>query len=103
MDIISVNPANGKNLKKYKAHTTQQVEKKIAQTHKTWLSWKTTSFAERATLLNKLAEVLQSRKDELAKLMALEMGKPIAQGISEVEKCASSCQYYAQNAEAHLK
>ena len=103
MDIISVNPANGKNLKKYKAHTTEQVEKKIAQTHKAWLNWKATDLVERAKLLNKLANVLQERKDELAKLMALEMGKPIMQGIAEVEKCASCCQYYAQNAEAHLK
>ena len=103
MDIVSVNPANGKNLKKYKAHTAEQVEKKIAQTHKAWLSWKTTDFDERVRLLNNLADVLQSRKDDLAKLMALEMGKPIAQGIAEVDKCTSCCQYYAQNAVEHLK
>jgi succinate-semialdehyde dehydrogenase/glutarate-semialdehyde dehydrogenase len=103
MDIISVNPANGKTLKKYKAHTAEQVEKKIVQTHKAWLKWKLTGFDERCKLLNNLADKLQERMDELAKLMALEMGKPIAQGIAEVEKCVSVCQYYAQNTEDHLK
>ncbi len=103
MEIISINPANGKALKKYKAHTAKQVEKKITQTHKTWLNWKTTSFDERAQLLNKLSTVLNKRKEELARLMALEMGKPIAQGISEIEKCAGVCEYYAKNAAAHLK
>ncbi|MEO8887455.1 MAG: NAD-dependent succinate-semialdehyde dehydrogenase [Mucilaginibacter sp.] len=103
MEIVSINPANGKVLKKYKAHTALKVEKKIAQTHKAWLSWKETIFTERAVLLNKLSSVLQQRKNELARLMALEMGKPIAQGISEIEKCAGVCEYYAKNAATHLK
>src|SRR6187402_3771974 len=103
MDIVSINPANGKILKKYKAHTAVQVEKKIDQTHKAWLNWKEIPFDERAKLLIRLAAVLQQRKNELAKLMALEMGKPIVQGITEVEKCAGCCEYYAQNAESHLK
>jgi succinate-semialdehyde dehydrogenase/glutarate-semialdehyde dehydrogenase len=103
MDIVSVNPANGNVLKKYKAHTAEQVEKKIAQTHKAWLNWRITSFVERGRLLNKLSAALHQRKNELARLMALEMGKPITQGISEIEKCAGVCEYYAKNAASHLK
>ena len=52
--------------------------------------------------MKKTAEILRERKDELAKLMAVEMGKPLKQGVAEVEKCAWACDYYADNAEAHL-
>ena len=102
MKIVSINPANGKPLKKYSAHTPKQVEQKIAQTHKAWLSWKDTSHDERSRLLNNLAGVLENRKKEFAILMAQEMGKPISQGVAEIEKCASVCQYYAANAAKFL-
>jgi len=103
MDIYSVNPANGRKIKKYKAHTDEQIKAKINQTHQAWLQWKLTSLTERSKLLAAMAKVLNTRKAELAKLMALEMGKPLAQGISEIEKCASVCEYYAANAKDHLK
>ena len=52
--------------------------------------------------MKKAAAVLRERKDEFARMMALEMGKPLKQGISEAEKCALGCDYYAEHAEAHL-
>src|ERR1700761_1611524 len=97
MNIVSINPATGKLLKKYHAHTPKQVEQKIAQTHKAWLNWKNTNHDERSRLLKNMAAVLETRKKEFAILMAQEMGKPVAQGVSEIEKCASVCQYYAEN------
>lgn len=103
MNIVSVNPADGKPIKKYRAHTLKQVEQKIAQTHKAWLNWKATSHDERSRLLTDMAGILQTRKTEFAILMAHEMGKPIAQGVAEIEKCASVCQYYAANAATYLK
>ncbi|HTE00231.1 MAG TPA: NAD-dependent succinate-semialdehyde dehydrogenase [Mucilaginibacter sp.] len=102
MSIISVNPANGKPLKHYRAHTPKQVEQKIAQTHKAWLNWKNTTHEERSKLLTNMAGVLQTRKKEFAILMAQEMGKPINQGVAEIEKCASVCEYYAANAAKYL-
>jgi succinate-semialdehyde dehydrogenase/glutarate-semialdehyde dehydrogenase len=102
MNLISVNPATGKPLKGYRAHTPKQVEQKIAQTHKAWLSWKNTSHEERSRLLTSMAGVLQLRKTEFAILMAHEMGKPISQGVAEIEKCASVCEYYAANAAKYL-
>src|ERR1700744_1268522 len=102
MSIISINPANGKAIKSYRAHTAKQVEQKIAQTHKAWLDWKNTTHEERGHLLTSMAGVLQTRKKEFAILMAQEMGKPINQGVSEIEKCASVCEYYAANAAKHL-
>jgi succinate-semialdehyde dehydrogenase/glutarate-semialdehyde dehydrogenase len=102
MNIVSVNPANGKPLKKYRAHTYKQVVQKLKQTHKAWLSWKESTHSERSKLLLSMAEILQNRKKEFAILMAQEMGKPVNQGISEIEKCASVCEYYAANAANQL-
>jgi succinate-semialdehyde dehydrogenase/glutarate-semialdehyde dehydrogenase len=103
MSIVSVNPANGKPLKKYRSHTPKQVEQKIAHTHSEWLNWKGTGDDERSRLLTNMAGILQSRKKEFAILMAQEMGKPVAQGVAEIEKCAAVCQYYAANAATFLK
>lgn len=102
MTIESINPATGKTIKSYTLHSQQEVSEKVNAVHKAWLSWKETSFEQRSALLNRMAEVLLHRKGELAKLMALEMGKPITQGVAEVEKCASVCKYYAEYANDQL-
>jgi succinate-semialdehyde dehydrogenase/glutarate-semialdehyde dehydrogenase len=103
MKVVSVNPATGKALKRYSLHTPKQAGKKIAQTHKAWLKWKHTTHPERAALLRAMAGILLLRKSEFAILMAQEMGKPVGQGIAEIEKCASVCQYYADNAATFLE
>jgi len=102
MNLTSVNPVNGKVLKKYHAHTARQVEQKIAQTHKAWLKWRNSPREERNKLLTNMAVVLQTRKSEFAILMAHEMGKPVNQGAAEIEKCAAVCEYYAENASKYL-
>jgi succinate-semialdehyde dehydrogenase/glutarate-semialdehyde dehydrogenase len=102
MAIISVNPASGETIKTYSEMTPAQAADAVAQAHGTWLKWRTTTFAERAKILKKTAVVLRERKHELAKLMAIEMGKPLKQGVAEAEKCALNCDYYAETAEAHL-
>lgn len=103
MTLKSINPFNGKTIKTYKENNPKEIDKKISQTHKTWLSWKETSFKERTTLMMNLAKVLKSKKEKLAKLMTEEMGKPYLAGIGEVEKCALVCEYYAKNAKDFLK
>lgn len=103
MSIQSVNPANGQTIKKYTTHTPQEVSTKIEQTHQAWLNWRTSAPSQRSQLLHKLASVLNTRKNALAELMALEMGKPIKQGVAEVDKCAAVCTYYADNAQSFLQ
>ncbi|MFB9844623.1 NAD-dependent succinate-semialdehyde dehydrogenase [Mucilaginibacter ginsenosidivorans] len=98
MSIIAIDPANGKVIRKYRPNTPKQADQKIKQTHKAWLNWKNTTHQERSALLTAMAGVLQTRKTELAILMAQEMGKPTSQGVAEIEKCASVCEYYAANA-----
>lgn len=99
----AVNPATGEIINTYQEHTAQEVTAKIKQTHQAWLSWKETDLKIREELLLKAAAVLKKRKHEFARLMALEMGKPMKAGVSEIEKCAFNCEFYAENAAAFLK
>jgi succinate-semialdehyde dehydrogenase/glutarate-semialdehyde dehydrogenase len=103
MPIESINPVNGARLKAYTPDTEEAINKKIEDAHQAWPSWKRVPFEEKARLMHNMAEVLRKRKAELAHLMAEEMGKPLADGESEIEKCASVCDYYAEHAEGFLK
>src|SRR6185436_4417643 len=67
-----------------------------------WKSWRKTSFAERGRLMKRAGEILRQRKEEFARLMAIEMGKPLKQGVAETEKCAWACDFYADHAEGQL-
>ena len=102
MTIASVNPATGQKIKTYDEMTPAQVSAAVAQAHEAWKSWRKTSFADRGRLMKSAGEILRRRKEEFARLMAIEMGKPLKQGVAETEKCAWSCDYYADHAEGHL-
>ncbi len=102
MAIESVNPATGVTLKVYEEMTPQQTAVAVAEAHEAWKTWRKVPFAERARLMKKAAGILRERKEEFARLMALEMGKPIKQGIAETEKSALGCDYYGEHAEAIL-
>lgn len=102
MIINSVNPFNGEILKPYKSHTRKEVRVIINNSNKAWLQWKNSTFKERAACLKRAALILRKRKDELAGLMALEMGKPLKGGFAEIEKCADACDYYAEHAAGFL-
>ena len=103
MSITSINPVNGKLNRYYEEDNPASVGKKIDQTHKAWLLWRETGFPERAALLRKMAENLRHQKEELAVLMTIEMGKPVKDGVSEIEKCALVCDYYAAEGTGFLK
>ncbi|NVM66727.1 succinate-semialdehyde dehydrogenase/glutarate-semialdehyde dehydrogenase [Mucilaginibacter sp. SG538B] len=102
MSIVSINPANGVTIKAYAELSTEEVEKKIQDTHQAWNRWKTSTHETRGKLLLNMASVLRKRKKELAILLASEMGKPITQGYYEIEKCAYCCEYYAENGSKYL-
>jgi succinate-semialdehyde dehydrogenase/glutarate-semialdehyde dehydrogenase len=68
-----------------------------------WRSWRRTSFEERAAPMRRAAEILRKNAEEYARLMALEMGKPVTGGRAEAEKCAWVCDYYAECAERFLR
>src|SRR3954454_13687322 len=87
MPIESINPATGETLEHYDEMTRPQVGAAIDSAHAAFLTWRETSFATRAERMRKAAALLRDRAREYGKLMALEMGKPIRDGIAEAQKC----------------
>lgn len=100
--LKSINPVTNEVVKTYEPHTKDGVKSIINSVDKTWHHWRSTSFMSRGQLIQNLASILRSKKEELAFLMAQEMGKLKKEGIAEIEKCASVCDYYAANAETFL-
>ncbi len=100
--LKSINPVTNEVVKTYEPHTKDGVKSIINSVDKTWHHWRSTSFMYRGQLMQNLASILRSKKEELAFLMAQEMGKLKKEGIAEIEKCASVCDYYAANAETFL-
>ena len=103
MKIQTINPATGKVIQDYATMSADETSSIIDSVHQTYEAWKSTSFAERAEKMRNLTKVLLDNKEEYAKLMTLEMGKPIFAAVAEIEKCAVLSEYYAENAEHILK
>jgi succinate-semialdehyde dehydrogenase/glutarate-semialdehyde dehydrogenase len=102
MTIEAVNPATGESLGTYEEMTPAEVDAIVAAAHDAWLQWRRLPFADRAELMMGAADLLRQRRGDYAGLMADEMGKPLAGGRSEVDKCAWVCDYYAECAEEFL-
>jgi succinate-semialdehyde dehydrogenase/glutarate-semialdehyde dehydrogenase len=102
MAIATINPATGQTIKTFEALTDAQVDQKIQKATETFLSFRKLSFADRGRMMNRAAEILESEKETLAKLMTTEMGKTYRSAIDEAVKCAWVCRYYADNAERFL-
>ena len=102
MAIETINPATGETLKKFESHTKAQIDEKLDKAVDAYGSHRLTSFESRAECMRRAGEILVERKEELGRLMTIEMGKPIMAAIAEAEKCASACRYYADNAERML-
>jgi acyl-CoA reductase-like NAD-dependent aldehyde dehydrogenase len=83
--LKTVNPATGRIVETYETHSDKGVEKIINATDKSWHQWRTTSFTQRGALMQNISTILRSRKEELARIMALEMGKVLREGIAEIE------------------
>ncbi|MFS4459847.1 NAD-dependent succinate-semialdehyde dehydrogenase [Bdellovibrio sp. HCB2-146] len=99
----TVNPATGDVIKSYQHLSWEKTEQAIKEAHQDFLKWRKTSFDERAGFLMKLAEKLRAHKTEIAESMQQEMGKLIAEGKAEVEKCAVTCEFYAKEGAKMLK
>ena len=102
MSYESVNPYDGKTVKKFHELTDAQLETKIATAAKTYETWKTTPYAERAKIVAKAAELMHAQVDKFAKLASLEMGKLINEARGEVNFSANILAYYAKNGERFL-
>jgi succinate-semialdehyde dehydrogenase / glutarate-semialdehyde dehydrogenase len=97
MSFTSLNPATGQVIARFDPHGEAEVERRLAAADVAFRKYADTTLEQRAGWLHAAAELLESEKDAYARLMTLEMGKPIAAGVAEVEKCALVCRYYADH------
>jgi len=100
--IVSVNPATGQILRRFKPDSESELEHKLQRSTEAFETHRQNTFAERARLMTRAAEMLDAEKEVFARTMTLEVGKPIVAAIQEVEKCALACRYYAQHAATFL-
>jgi succinate-semialdehyde dehydrogenase / glutarate-semialdehyde dehydrogenase len=103
MAYATINPYTGETLETYPDATDAEVAGAITKAHSAFLSWKETSFTERAKLLQNAADVLRRDANDYAKLLTLEMGKLFTEAKAEVELSAKILEYYVRNAEQLLK
>ncbi len=101
--IKSINPATEEEIKSYNEMGSDEIEKVISSADEAFNQWRRSSFSTRSLTMKKAAEVLRNDKERHALLMTQEMGKPIAQSRSEVEKCAWVCDYFAEHGEEFLR
>lgn len=102
MTMQSVNPADGTVLESFSTHDAAHVAAALDTAHAAFLRWRERPFAERSVRMLEAAAVLRANLRRYAEAMTLEMGKPIGQSESEIEKCAWVCEYYARHAERFL-
>jgi len=101
--IATRNPATGELVREYEPHSAAAVERKLEAAHGAAArSWRRRSGAERVGPLRRAAGILDSEARSWAERMALEMGKPVAQGVAEAGKCALACRFFAEHAEKFL-
>src|SRR6185503_14424951 len=102
MPLQSIDPRDGSLIREYEEAKDAEVAAALAAAVLAFDGWRRTSFDARAAVLRRAGALLRDRRDALARLMALEMGKPVTQGRAEAEKCASVCEFYAERAAALL-
>ena len=102
MPIVSINPATEEELARFEEHTWDEVDLALQRAWEARLPWREAGFAARTARVAELATQLRQQKARLAGLLTAEMGKPLAEAEAEVEKCAWTAEWYAENAEALL-
>ncbi|MGA2639222.1 NAD-dependent succinate-semialdehyde dehydrogenase [Methylocella sp.] len=102
MPYATTNPFTGEVLKTFPEATDAEVNQAIANAHTAFLSWKETTFAERAKVTQNAADILRKEIEPYARLLTIEMGKLFSEAKLEVALSADIFEYYARNAEAQL-
>ena len=100
--ITSKNPYTGELINEYKPFEKKEIENAISKTFEIQKKWAKVPVNNRAEKFLTLSKLLRLKKEDLAKIITLEMGKVYREAIAEVEKCAWVCEYYSQNAESFL-
>jgi succinate-semialdehyde dehydrogenase/glutarate-semialdehyde dehydrogenase len=102
MAIASINPATGQVLRTFEPLTDSEIEVKLRRAADAFPKFRKLTFADRAAMMTKAGDILDSDKEALGRLMTMEMGKTFRSAVDEAAKCAWACRYYAENAERFL-
>ena len=101
--IETINPATGKVIGSYNSMSIEEINQKTKNARNSFDDWKKLDISERCTYMRRLGRVMKKNKEDYAKLITEEMGKPIRQSLAEIEKCAWVCDYYSEHAESFLR
>jgi succinate-semialdehyde dehydrogenase/glutarate-semialdehyde dehydrogenase len=102
MAIATINPTTGETVRTFEPHDAAEVERRLDEAAAAARALRSTSFAERATWMHAAADALEADVEAAARILTLEMGKPIAQSKAEVLKCVKNMRFYADRAEEFL-
>jgi succinate-semialdehyde dehydrogenase / glutarate-semialdehyde dehydrogenase len=102
MAIAVVNPATGQTVEEFPEHSAAEIEARLQSAQAAHEYLRDTSYHQRAEWMKRAADIVESEVNDLARMITVEMGKPIAQSVGEVMKCAKNMRYYAENAEKFL-
>ncbi|HSM05940.1 MAG TPA: NAD-dependent succinate-semialdehyde dehydrogenase [Longimicrobiales bacterium] len=97
MPFIAVDPATGREVRRFEAHSRDDARAAADAGKRAQVAWAETPFDERGEVLRAAAVILEGEADRWGRLMAEEMGKPLAEGRSEAGKCAWAMRYYADH------
>jgi succinate-semialdehyde dehydrogenase/glutarate-semialdehyde dehydrogenase len=103
MALVSVNPATGKPISRHAAHSKRELEVRLAAAHAAAATWRALTPAARARQLRAFAAALHRERASLAALVTAEMGKPLADALAEIAKCADALRHYAKHGPAFLR
>lgn len=101
--IETINPATGENITSYDVMEAHEIKRIVNDARNAFAKWKDIDLSERAAYMRKLGRIMRKNKDQYAKLITQEMGKPIKQSLAEIDKCAWVCDYYSEHAETFLR
>ncbi len=102
MSIATVNPATGERLREFSPLTETQLESRVARSVNAFRSYRQSKLKDRAVWLSNAATILENERHDFARIMTLEMGKPLKAAADEAAKCATACRYYCEHGEALL-
>ncbi len=101
--IETINPSTGKVIATYNSMTSEEVSQKTKNSRIAFENWRKIDISERCTYMRRLGRIMKKNKEDYAKLITEEMGKPIRQSLAEIDKCAWVCDYYSEHAESFLR
>jgi len=102
MPIATINPFSGETLRVFEPLTPGQLSDKLDLSAAAFSRYRKTAFQDRAQCMLRVADILERDKQQLGRLITIEMGKPLLSAVQEIEKCAVVCRYYAEHAQHYL-